>query len=49
MVFGFRRGEICKRCKGTGDESGVLKDCPVCNGTGKMTRSVKVKDSVKEM
>ena len=49
MVFSFRRGEICKRCKGTGDESGVLKDCPVCNGSGKTKRSVKVKGELKEM
>jgi len=46
-VYSFRRGEICKHCKGTGDISGVLHTCSVCGGTGKMVRKVKVKDAVK--
>ena len=26
-VYSFRRGEICKHCKGTGDLSGIKKTC----------------------
>jgi DnaJ-class molecular chaperone len=49
MVYSFRRGEICKHCKGTGDVSGEKKTCPICGGSGKMTREVKVKDAIKKM
>jgi DnaJ-class molecular chaperone len=48
-VYSFRRGEICKNCKGTGDLSGTKHSCPVCGGSGKMFREVKVKDTVKKM
>lgn len=48
-VYSFRRGEICKHCKGTGDLSGKKQVCPVCGGTGKMFREVKVKDTVKKV
>ena len=48
-VYSFRRGEICKHCKGTGDTTGVLHTCPICSGSGKMMRKVKVKDQVKEV
>jgi DnaJ-class molecular chaperone len=48
-MYGFRRGEICKNCKGTGDTTGTLHTCSVCGGSGKMVRKVKVKDQVKEV
>ncbi|MDD5112166.1 MAG: molecular chaperone DnaJ [Candidatus Altiarchaeota archaeon] len=28
----------CKKCNGTGAQSGSLKDCPQCNGTGEIRR-----------
>lgn len=46
-MYSFRRGEICKHCKGTGDISGMLHKCNACAGSGKMVRKVKVKDQVK--
>lgn len=49
QVYSFRRGEICKHCKGTGDESGEKKTCTSCGGSGKMFREVKVKDEVKKI
>lgn len=33
-VFGFRRGELCKTCKGTGDARATLSTCSKCNGSG---------------
>lgn len=47
LTFSFRRGEICKKCKGTGDQGGELHPCEHCNGTGKMIRTVQVKDKKK--
>ncbi len=38
LQYSFRRGEICKSCKGTGDVSGKLKTCEACSGTGKMVK-----------
>lgn len=49
MVYSFRRGEICKHCKGTGDSGGEKTPCPACSGSGKMFREVKVKDEVKKI
>lgn len=48
-MYSFRRGEICKHCKGTGDVTGTLHQCDACGGTGKMIRKVKVKDTIKEI
>jgi DnaJ-class molecular chaperone len=33
-VYSFRRTEICKTCKGTGDKSAKLGVCQVCGGAG---------------
>ena len=49
MVYSFRRGQICKHCKGTGDSGAQKTPCPLCSGSGKMVREVKVKDEVKKM
>lgn len=47
MVFPFRRGEICKACKGSGDQGGVLHQCEACQGSGKMKRTVQVQGKPK--
>lgn len=49
MTFSFRRGQICRKCKGTGDEGGHINPCEHCNGTGKMFRTVTVKDTTKQI
>lgn len=49
MVYSFRRGQICKHCKGTGQQAGVKHSCPVCSGSGKMVREVNVKGQIKKM
>jgi DnaJ-related protein SCJ1 len=49
MVYSFRRGEICKQCKGTGDAGGQKQTCPACGGSGKMVREVNVKGEVKKI
>jgi DnaJ-class molecular chaperone len=41
-VFSFRRGEICKVCKGTGDFLESRSGCSTCNGTGKVRKTVKL-------
>lgn len=38
MVYSFRRGEICKHCKGTGESGGEKTPCSACSGSGKMFR-----------
>jgi DnaJ-class molecular chaperone len=48
-MYSFRRGEICKQCKGTGDLSGVKQPCKACQGSGKIVKEVKVKDTIKKM
>lgn len=47
MTFSFRRGEICRHCKGSGDSDGIVHVCESCKGSGRMTRKVKVKDGYK--
>jgi len=48
-VFSFRRGYICKHCKGTGDSSAKMEKCPICGGTGKIFKKVKVGAETKTM
>lgn len=41
-VFSFRRGEICKVCKGTGDALESMQKCNHCGGTGNIRRKVRL-------
>ena len=41
-VFSFRRGELCKTCKGTGDAKATLSKCTLCGGKGNIERRIKV-------
>jgi len=46
-AFSFRRGEICKVCKGTGDSLSSMSSCDMCGGKGLMRRQVRLSGEVK--
>lgn len=48
-VYSFRRGEVCKKCKGTGDATGRIGACPHCEGVGMVSRRVNMGGEVMDM